>query len=198
MKLLNKDHRETNQYDKDLRTSDEALPSRTQKHKKPLSIFEKPVFSLIIFILFILIVGGIFFYYNFWKVDETNNKETSRLNSVGQSEPASSPTNDDFSEKNNDKTEETKTQIPVIPVIGQEEEETSTNAEETSEEENSNQTRNIIHVVVHGDTLYKIAKKYYGKADQSIYNIIKQANGLIDDNIVLKSELIIPNPSINP
>jgi LysM repeat protein/serine/threonine protein phosphatase PrpC len=48
----------------------------------------------------------------------------------------------------------------------------------------------VIHKVVSGETLSKIAEKYYSSA--KLYTLIKEANGLTKDDIRIGQELVIP------
>lgn len=48
------------------------------------------------------------------------------------------------------------------------------------------------HTVVAGDSLYKIAKQYYGAANPTLYDLIKNANNMTSDNLQIGQVLTIP------
>lgn len=178
-----------------------ALPSRKVTHQKPLSFLEKPIFSLIVFILFILILGGIFFYYNYNKNQDSqqDNKETITISNhqSGNTEPNTSIPNLPMVENLEAKNETEITEV-VEPENTDEIENSDEPENSTEQKVPNNQPQNIKHKVEQGDSLYGIARKYYGSTDPSILNKIKEANNLKDNNIFINMELILPDASKNP
>jgi LysM repeat protein len=53
-------------------------------------------------------------------------------------------------------------------------------------------TGQITHVVVSGDSLWGLAKKYYGSGTQTYIDLIKEANNLTSDDLYVDQVLIIP------
>ena len=49
-----------------------------------------------------------------------------------------------------------------------------------------------VYTVSSGDTLAKIAEKFYGYGNYDLYTLIKERNGLTSDEIRIGQELIIP------
>ncbi len=48
------------------------------------------------------------------------------------------------------------------------------------------------YTVVSGDSLYKIAKKFYGEANQTVYDLIMEANNMTSDRLQVGQVLTIP------
>ncbi|MGE7621582.1 LysM peptidoglycan-binding domain-containing protein [Viridibacillus sp. NPDC096237] len=67
---------------------------------------------------------------------------------------------------------------------------TETNPTSPAEAYQQAQASGRLHTVQTGDTLYKIAMKYYGSIDGIAK--IKQANGMTSDNVVVGTSLAIP------
>jgi LysM repeat protein len=180
--------------------TDEVIPSRKQRHPKPKSFLEKPVFSLILFILFILILGGIFiYYYNVNQTEPTNPSmpESDMEDAVEgtDEEIAVNDTDDAADQSGADEVNTNEEMEPPSPPESQ----TAVSdplpeANETNEQE---EKESITYTVKPGETLFSIAKKYYDPVREGIKKI-QEANGLKDSNIKANMILIIPEPNKNP
>ncbi len=178
----------------------ETLPSRRSRHPKPLSFLEKPAFSRIVFILFILIIGGIFIYFTFLKDKSKSEEEGSSSNSAFESNLKL--TNDVIIPPEISKIDNNSQQPKPIPVVTfDQDKENIENINDTKpvvDENKSDSILTITHKVVSGDNLYQISKKYYGSFNQEYIKKIMEANNLVDTNINLNSTLVIPDPINNP
>lgn len=172
--------------------TDEVIPSRKQRHPKPKSFLEKPVFSLILFILFILILGGIFIYY--YKANQSEPTNSSMPKSdmedavVGTDEEIAVNDTDDAADQSGaDEVNTNEEMEPPSPPKSQ------TAVSDPLPEANEI----ITYTVKPGETLFSIAKKYYDPVREGIKKI-QEANGLKDTNIKANMILIIPEPNKNP
>lgn len=197
------------EYKNEENVSERILPSRRSRHQRPLAFFEKPAFSLIVFILFVVILGSIFIYYKFIK----DSNDIHKLNT--NKSAFENKLNDDVTKpmiENKDDHQSVPSIVPVVntpePVIKENnEDEFEANIEENTNEEPNNELSNesknkpiksITHHVVEDDTLYGLSMKYYGSAKPEYRQKIIDANNLKDEKIVLNSKLIIPEPIITP
>lgn len=177
----------------------ETLPSRRAKHPRPLSFLEKPTFSLIVFILFILFLGGIFFYFTSVK----NNNESNKLNNSKESKENllvnNNNNNAQATPPSDANQSDSISHSKTVPVVNTSNPDTENKPdEETIIEEQEEPLKFVTHHVVREDTLYGISKKYYGSATEEYMQKIMEANNLKDKNIRLNSNLIIPEPLLNP
>lgn len=171
------------------------LPSRKQKHPKPTAFFEKPTFSLLLFILFLFVLGGILFYYYYNNDNTLKGNENKQNNSPVQQLPMDK---DEPSQQNQVEADK-QDNLPVViisdPIVD------STNPNANGELENGRNEADYTDVqyeVVAGDTLYNIARRYYVAADADTIKKIMDANKLADTTIRIGMKLVLPSPPKKP
>lgn len=191
-------HKEYDDYqslptEDDVQINEQSLPSRKKKHPKPTSFLERPTFTFIIFVLFILVLAGILLYYYYKDNDSsanTSNQNTQSNSALGaneQTEPANSTSTIPKHET-----------VPVVEIKEPDNPTDKANYEEAIENKTDAPKKEVIHIVVENDTLYRLAITYYGKPEAKYIDQIKEANGLKDYNIIKGTELIIPEPLKTP
>lgn len=167
------------------------LPSRKVTHRRPKSFLEKPIFPLILFIVFIVVLCSILITYLYDHYQSTEEKKPIK-NTAELDVPKSSskPIGEIQPPKDQDN-------IPVvtIPTSSDQEEDTELISDDKEETKDMD---NIIHIVQEKENLFRIALKYYNNGSKEYREIIKQANGLSDDTIKKGMQLIIPSPLNHP
>lgn len=201
-----------------------VLPSRKERHPKPKTIFEKPIFPLILFVLFLLILSSIFILYTYTQRSEqgTSSNVGTHARDPGEVETDQKEvetTEHSFDEKELDELDTTTNESGVLnPNSGEvpntvdktsdnkdvnEQNPVSTNeqADPTSDDSATDpkkitEEEVTIYIVKPGDTLFSIAKKFYNS--KAGIETIKTANGMKDNNIKIGMKLKIPTTNPNP